>query len=485
VGLLLLTTALACPHPAGADDTPLPEGTALFTGIPPYHAADVSTPAAVRAWCDRCADQGREERGTRRGGDLLLAAADGRRSQSSSDPLVRKLYETALEAYPRDDVTRAITLVRWAQHESVRGNAPERKRLLERLDAWLDVREPRDADEAELQRWQTWDHLRRVAVARLRAEEDEAQGRLAEAAAGRERLATEEAESLSRAVRVQFLERAARLYYRAGKRQDAVRTMRRAAESVQKETPEDTERARAQLLFWTLHAKHGLLTPGGAPRVDARWPAEGFAEDLDSYLRGIQGIDGLATTYLALASRAYAAKKFTRSLDIYLLALRDPSIVAQARHDSSIWGGLLMGYSAAMELERFDDAERILGIVERVADEPIAEKDAYLVALSKARQEAAQRPLREAARRKWEAAKARRAEREAAQKAAQKAARQASPRGRIETGEGSGDEEPCAVPPTPSDTSGPLPEGMPLWLALVGLLAIYVLVVWLIRRARR
>ncbi len=429
--LLLLAPVEVALANGDATSNPLPEGTILSVGLPPFHPEDTTTTEAVQAWCGRAEAQGQKERGTRRGGDLIFAAADVGLAYRVTAGRGGDRYALALAAYPAGDVSRAVVLVRWAQHESVRGNAPKRSSLLERLRPWIDVREPRDADEAELARWQQWAALRRLALPVLVAEEHEANGRLREAADVRSTLAREEARSLPHRGATDLYRRAARLYYRAGLRTESVRAGEDAIKSIAATSP-DAERDRARLRFWLLYAQNGILTEDAAPRVDGRWP-ERFDEDLRAFLRRIEGVEGLATTYLSLASRAYAANRFEKALEIYVLALRDPTIVEQARGNSAIWGGLLMAYAAAMELERFDEAERVLEVVERLAEAPFPAKDAYLVALAKARKDVAERPLREEARRKLAQAKANRATREAA--------RQRSQPARIETGEGASDDD--------------------------------------------
>jgi hypothetical protein len=107
------------------------------------------------------------------------------------------------------------------------------------------------------------------------------------------------------------------------------------------------------------------------------------------FLREIQGVEGTGTSYLALGSTAFAAGRMEIALEIYLVALRAPDLLEAARQDPMIWRGLLMGFAAALDLGRLDDAQRFLEIVERIADEPheemAAELAAYRIALAEAR----------------------------------------------------------------------------------------------------
>nr|MDJ0521667.1 hypothetical protein [Planctomycetota bacterium] len=426
----------------------------------PFVPTEPTDAATVRAWCDACADLGRSERGTRHGGDLLFAAGEAARRTLRDAKRATQLFAEAAGAYPDADVTRGVLLVRWLAVELDRGNAPRATTLLERLGDVEALRPPRDATESELRRWEIWDLERRLKLPPQRARHLAAQGNAGEAARILEQLVRDEADALEAWLRLDYLVKAARHHYVAGSREGAVRALDAALELT-----EDDERT-ASLRFLRLYAKHGLLDEHGMPRVGREWPGEAFEDDLRAYLREIQGREGVGTRYLSLGSRAYAAGRYAIALEIYLLGLRDPELLAEARRKPTVWRGLLMGYSAAMRLERFDEAEQILEIVERIADEPMDDKDTFLLALQKARRDVAERPLRGAARRKLEEAKRKRKAREAERHRARMET------GRREAGARAEDEVGLA-PEAPEDD---LPFGPLLGLvAALGLLAIFVL----------
>jgi len=460
--LLLLLGAVT----AVAEDAPLPAGTDVYAGVPPYLPHTLRDPRVVGAWCSACEVQGRSESGTRRGGDLLFAAADVRRRYLHDPAGAAAGYAEAADAYPAADVGRSMLMVRWLALELDRGDASQATRVLADVEGAVGGAPPRDAGAAELRRWCAWEEVRRLDLPPLVARHHALEGRHREAAEVLERLATEEAQALERPTRARLLEQAARDRYRGGMRPEAVRAMEAAIDVRIADGADETK--LASLRFWALYAKHGLLTTEGLPLVTGAWPGEAFERDLRVYLRELQGVEGVGTRYLSLASGAYAAGRYETALEIYLLGLRDPSLVELARRDGSIWRGLLMGYAAAMELERFDDAERILEIVERVADEPIDDMDAYTLALVKARRWAREGPLREEARRRLAEAQTR-----------GKDARTKAGRGegaRIETGE-----EPPAVLPRASEPAG---EGGPSWPWLVALVGLGALLVVLVRRSQ-
>lgn len=441
-GALCLAVLLLSAPLLYAEDTPLPEGTGAQVGLPPYVPCTdervgkaLRTPAEFAAWCAECAALGRRHAGTRRGGDLLFSAADAARRRLRDPKQASSLYAEAASAYAGGDITLGVLYTHWLTLEVDRGNVPEATRILTLLAEIEDWREPRDLSDTELARWTTWQAERRLRLPPLRARHLAARGELREAAAILERLVEDEADALEAWRRLRYLERAARDYYRAGRRTDAVRAIDAAIELA------DDERKQASLRFWRLYAKHGLLNEDALPLIGAAWPGEEFESDLRAYLRSIQGLDGVGTRYLSLASRAFAAERYDVALEIYLLGLRDPGLIAEARRNSSIWRGLLMGYSAAMKLEKFDEAEQILEIVERIADEPMEDKDAFLLALQKERRWVAERPLREAARKKLAEAKKKRAKREAERRHPARMETGAAPEAETEADSGSGANE--------------------------------------------
>lgn len=452
---------------AHADDRPLPEKTSSHVGgLPPYGPPTWKDETRMLAWCDACLELASKDGSARHAADLRFSAADVYQVHVRDRKRASQLYAKAAATYDAGDITRGVVLVRWLRLELDRGNQPEATRVLEALQDYVDRRTPRDVEYAEAVRWEVWETERRRDLPRHVAAHHEANGRFKAAAEILERLAREEADLSDRRGRARLLESAARAYHRAGMQDGAVRTISAAIELV------DTEQGKAELRFWRLYAEHGLLSPEGYPLVTDRWPGEAFEDDLRTFLREIQGVEGVGTKYLSLGSRAHAAKRYEIALEIYLLALRDPSLVAEARKDASIWRGLLMGYSAAMELERFDEAEQILEIVERVADEPIADKDDYVLAIAKSRQWAADRPMREEARHKLAEARSKRAKREAERRR----------RARIATGEEGAAEDEPGLGEAEAEADG---TDVSILLVLGVLLAVYLIVVMFIRRTRR
>lgn len=375
--LLLFVASVRTGH---ADEgSSLPEGATPHEGLPPLLPYEPRDKAAVRALCERLVGLGRAHAGSRLGGDYLFSAAYAQYHFLDAPKTARALYAEALDAYPGGDPTRGAVLLEQATYELPRGNHPRAKALLEQLTTWSRARSPANLSEFDDQRW-SW---MRQALARhlpaLQAEMAESEGHFADAAKVIETLLTAGEVYLSPAELALGWERVARWRQRAGNAEGAQQAIEEALENTV------DERLRADLAFWALYARHGLLAPDGGPAVSHAWPGESFERDLHVFLRTVQGVEGTGTTYLALASSAFRAGRKEIALEIYLLALRAPDLVEAARGDASLWRGLLMGFVAALDLERFEQAEQILAIVERIADEPIKEMDEYRIAIREAR----------------------------------------------------------------------------------------------------
>jgi tetratricopeptide (TPR) repeat protein len=376
--LALALPALVAGGALAGEEPALPAGTVPRADFPPYGPDPALGREEVAAWCARTAAAAAQ--GGPRAADLLASAAEalagdlGRRAEAA------RLYARALDAYPPEDPGAGLVLLRWARQESWRGNTPQVGRLLGRLRPWAGRLAPRDLDAAAARRWRLLREALAWELPGLRATWLERQGHFAEAAASLEELAAADVPRRGAATQAHLRERAARLRYRAGQRARALEDVD-AAIALRR----DDDTALARLRFWRLQASHGLLTEGAAALATARWPDEGYERDVLAYLASVHGVEGCATRYLALGSNAYAAGHLRSALAIYRMALRDPVVVEAARHHELVWRGLLLGFDAALELGRFDEAERLLEAVGRVADEPIPERDRFLVAIRRAR----------------------------------------------------------------------------------------------------
>ena len=317
--------------------------------------------------------------GTRLGGDYLFSAAYAEHHFLDAPKEAAPLYAEALAAYPSEDPTRSAVLLEQAQYELSRGNHPRAKALLKPLVSWAAAIAPKDMSKADAGRWRLLREALAEQLPRLQADLAEREGRFADAAVSLEALLNSGEIYLSPPARAMAWERIARWHQREGNKDGVERAIEEALEN----TAEGS--ARANLTFWRLHARHGLIARDGGPALTRTWPGPAFERDLRMFLRSIQGVEGTGTSYLALASSAFRADRKEIALEIYLLALRAPDLVEAARGDANIWRGLLMGFAAALELDRFEQAEQILSIVERIADEPIQEVDAYRIAIREAR----------------------------------------------------------------------------------------------------
>lgn len=399
--LLLLTIAalVLLARPARAEDpptVPLPEGMVGHGGMPPLLPDDPRDKVAVRASCDALVASGRAQRGTRKGGDYLFSAAAALYDTLRQFDAAMPIYEEAVDAYPRGDPTRPIALVHLARREIWRGNHPRAASLVKEVEPWEHARGPTDLTEREQLRWRQLRQALALELPLVRADLHEAAGRLGEAAASLEALAGTQGSGLRESQRARLLAQAARLRHRAGDRAGALASVDRAIE-LQHDDPGRDDARLAELRYWRLHARHGLLSDTATPYLPRTWPGDAYEQDVRILLREIQDVPGIGTMYLALGSTAYTGGKKELALEIYLLAIRSPDLVEQARGKPMIWRGLLAAFPAALQLGRFEDAERILGIVERVADEPIEEMDDYRAALVEARAAAAEAKQREQA----------------------------------------------------------------------------------------
>ena len=467
VFLAALLPALAL-HGAGAgaafaDEEPaLPPGTAHAMGYPPYRPLGTAEPE-LAAWCDACLEAGRALRGSRRGGDLLGAAGEvlARRLGRLAD--ADDVFAEAAANYPPDDPSIGVLLITWAGHASRRGHTARVGRLLDQIRPWADATRPADLDAPDVYRW---DLLQGAVAWDLPAVEAlwlERNGRFLPAAERLVDLARTALPGREPGAVALLWERVARLRYRGGARAEALAAIDEALA-----LREDDDTAVATLGFWRLQAAHGLLDEMAAPSMTAHWPGEDYERDVAAYLRAIQGTPGITTRYLTLASGALAGGRLAAALAIYELALRDPTVAEAARHDALVWRGLLPAWQAALALGRLDEAERLLEAIERIADEPIPEKDAYLVAIRRRRAEDGPSPVPAAPPP---------VPPQAAPPLPEPTG-PASPLG-IETGERTAAQSP---PPAADAAPQPFPGRWPTWLWVGALAALGLLLAWRLRR---
>ena len=393
-GACLLVLAAAALGPlaqiasAEEDSVQRPDGVVGFGGMPPLVPDDPRDKEAVRRTCDALITTGRLHRGTRVGGDFLFSAAGALYDTLRDFETAMPVYEEAVAAYPPGDPTRPIVQVHLARREVWRGNHPRAASLLADVEPWETARTPPDLTEGEQWRWAQLHAVLDYELPLVRADLHEAAGQYRNAARSVEGLANANDSGASDAQRARLWERSARLRYRGGDRAGALAAVDRAIE-LQPRASQGAERR-----FWRVHAKHGLLAEDGAPYLPRNWPGDAYERDVRTLLGEIQHVEGVGTMYLALGSTAYTAGKTELALEIYLLATRAPGLVEQARGNPMIWRGLLAAFPAALHLGRLEDAERILDMVEHIADEPIEEIDDYRAALIEARAEAAEKKKR-------------------------------------------------------------------------------------------
>ena len=363
----------------GEEEPPLPEGILVNQGLPPLLPRDLHDPEAVRDAAARLTTYGRLHAGTRRGGDALFSAAHLHRNELREAATALALFAEAAGAYPPSDPTVGVVLVRHGAAELSRGHVPAARRLFEAALAWIDAEAPVGLSESEAFRWTTLRHVASYEFRPLVAELHAHEGMFRIAAETYERMLVDRALTLSRATRGRYEQRIATFRLKLGQTEAALRAIDDAIEHA------DEPRTRANRRFWRLHARHGLIADDGGPRLPGTWPGAAYEQDMRAFLRAIDGVAGMGTTYLALGSSAYAAGRMETALEIYLIALRDPELLAAARGEPALARGLLVGYAAALELERYDDAEALLGAVVRISDDPIEEADAMRIAIAEGR----------------------------------------------------------------------------------------------------
>ena len=397
-GALLIGVA-----PAGADEyvalegTPsdhLPADTATRgRSHPRYGPAEIGTHlsrdeqrAQMQTWAAAAESVALAHPGTRLAADLLHGAAHVHRRGSPLADLerYRRLALAGVDAHAQDDPAVAALMLGLAREELLAGNTPAAGRWLERVEGWsatvatwLSDGTPPARARALLRIW-TNEYLP------VRARWLEAVGRTKEAAEALERHVGNAPPS----EHARRWRHAAEAYARAGETEDALRTAARAHEAA------SSDAARGDHLLWALYARHDLLDARGKPAtLSARngWATtEAFRVDLQTLLGEIGRLTKVTTLYLELGSRAHLRGDEATALDIYVAAMDNPSVANEASGQRDLWEGLLVAFAAAIRLERFDDAERILATVARIGSVPAERFDTLLVWLKNRRADAAQ-----------------------------------------------------------------------------------------------
>ncbi len=382
LSLALAGDAQAEDEEGGKVFVPPSEFTPVAGALPKYVPGEPPESAeGWRDWSDRAAAEGRLHAGTRRGGDLLFSAAEPLRFRAPHRARYIALCREAIAAFPRGDVTIGYVLMQLARVQINEGMTSATEETLEQLRPWMDAREPTDLDVSEAERWRLFrDHVRRhflPVTAKLHA----ANGRLQASAETLERFA-EESRYRGLVAEADAWMDAARAYYKADDREAAVRSADRSLEL----TTVDLMTARRGK--WRLFAKHGLVAPDGSATLFGTWPGEEFEADMRGFLRSLHDNYHSGELLLSFGSSAHMCGRNELALEMYLLALDHRDLVAKAAGDPTIVGGLLVGMSVAVELERFDEAERILSTIERISDRPIKDIDKYRAAIRTARADA-------------------------------------------------------------------------------------------------
>jgi hypothetical protein len=374
-----------------ADEPAVPADAVPHVGMPPFLPAEAARadPEALEAWAARMAEAGRRAGATRRGAELLYSAAAAMPTATGRqiDAARRVFHEVHLQV-PEDDPLGALGNLEVLRLSLALGHFEHAKVTGAWLERWERTNAPVDADAVTAQRFAL---LRarmattfQVDVATLL----EGLGNLGGAALRLERLAEKNPPGLLQRL-PSLWERAAILRFRAGRTAEARADVARALAA--EPTPEE----RAQLLFWLLHLKHGLLSAEGVLRPTGVWPGAAYLEDLHATLRELAGNPHLGEHLLSAASSALVARADEDAFALYGLALDDPTLRARARTDLGVVGGLLPAVQVALRLERFEQGERWLDDIESLAGVPVAEAEALRVRLKLAREAAA---AREAAR---------------------------------------------------------------------------------------
>jgi tetratricopeptide (TPR) repeat protein len=318
--------------------------------------------------------------------DVLLACAFlGRNIDAGRAQAVRDL-QAARDAYPAADPFRAVAILELARIELARGHpqaALAYRESLQRFDKSGGLLGPSPLD--QMREAATRHHFD-LHWPRAEAEMLAGLGKLGEA--GRV-LETGSARLRDPNKRARRLERAARYYTRASQRANALAAIDAATRFV------EAEHRQADLAFWRLHIEHGVIDKNGSPALLSTWPGEEFTGRVLGYLDRYGHLPSAASQYLSLGSYAHTAGQDEVALEIYRRALANPHLEARFRSSPSLLSGLLVMVPVAIELKRFDEAQRFLDAVARMGGGSQQLRDALEIRLREARAAEATPPERE------------------------------------------------------------------------------------------
>ncbi len=362
----------------------LPEGTASNAGaIPPHVPPPIPGRASHKERATLALDWVSAARGIlsrvepgRDAADVLLACAflerniDTQRAQAAAD------LAAARDAYAAADPFRAVAILELARLELARGHpqaALGYRKSLGRYDRSGGLLGP-----------STLDQMRETAARRHfdlywpRAEAGMLAGigKLSEAGRVLERGSARLQDPNRRARR---LERAARYYVRASQPAEALAAIDAASRHV------PAERRQADLAFWRLHIEHGVIDKNGSPALLSAWPGDGFTQRVLGYLDRYGHLASTAEQYLAFGSYAHTANQDEVALEIYRLALANPHLEARFRSSASLLAGLLVMVPVAIELKRYDEAQRFLDAIARMGGGNQELRDVLEIRLREAR----------------------------------------------------------------------------------------------------
>lgn len=419
-----------------------------------------------RRWCREAQDIAARHPGTQLAADLWFGAAvdclEGDDAARRTEFV--RLSERAEQAYIGSDPALPALWIEMARRHLDIGNTEAVTRLMQRLDPWRAVLDGWRDGSAPAPRGTAlltfWNHQ----YAPVRARWLDATGKLDEAAAVYRHIAEQGPDRGSR----RAWRRATEAYARAGNDDETLRAWQNALDAA----ASDAERAWE--LRWRLYYRHGLTGATGRPSDPTepnQWATtDAFKHDLQALLGELAQLDGAASNYLDLGGRAHLAADHETVLDIYAALLDRPDI-ADVAEAEGLAGTLLVAFVSALELKRFDDAERLLATIQRIdrIEDRVLDN---VEALLRTRRIDHQRAVE--LRAQWnEELKRRKAE-----AAARKAGASAPPRRRP----GLGVPEEGGTEPAPTDEGrGPAGIPLPLLAALVVLLGL-VGVVWISRR---
>lgn len=373
-------------RPVGADDASLPADVVAVAGLPPFRPAPEAraTPERREAWIERVAALGRAAKGTRRGAELLYAAGSEVLAGGGDTERARRLFLEAHQGAAEDDPITALAALEVLRTALAQGSFESARMAGAWLERWERERAPVDADAPTAARHAL---LRRELATGFQVDAAtllEGLARFAGAAKRLEDVAEAHPDGLATPL-ADLWERAARDRFLAASPVEAAKDLRRALAC------DPTPEQQARLVFWNLHLKHGLLSKEGRIEPTGTWPGAAYAADLDEALRDLSGNPHVGAYLLSAASSALLARADADGLALYLRALDDPALRVRAMSERDVAQGLLPAVPTAVRLGRYDEAERILAELVRLAGGDLPGAAEERVHLKLAREAAARR----------------------------------------------------------------------------------------------